>query len=160
MVTLNLLDGYGYYHAEIETIRVQLSEDQSKQADQSSNVLKINQINENNIVVSPLVNNGLTYLHVYDYCVAPALLKTNIDLLKRKPTDNRGVLTRWTPSSSAKIQVAGINSILANYEDDKVEVKKTLKIFVQTWLMLILSRVRVRTHLRSCTFTANCNVKI
>jgi len=40
MATLNLLDGSGYYHAEIETIRVQLSEDQSKQADQSSNVLK------------------------------------------------------------------------------------------------------------------------
>jgi len=91
VVTLNLLDGSGYYHAEIETIRVQLSEDQSKQADQSSNVLK----------------------------------------LKLKPTDNRGVLTTWRPSSSAKIQVSGINSILANYEDDKVEVKKTLKIFVQ-----------------------------
>ena len=131
MATLNLLDGSGYYHAEIETIRVQLSEDQSKQADQSYNVLKINQINENNIVVSPLVNNGLTYLHVYDYCVAPALLKTNIDLLKLKPTYNRGVLTTWGPSSSAKIQVAGIDFILVNYEDDKVEVKKTLKIFVQ-----------------------------
>jgi len=126
VVTLNLLDGSGYYHAEIETIHtIQTT------TDELTNVLKINQINENSIVVSPLVNNGLTYLHIFDYCVAPEILKTNINMLKSMPNSNQGFLTVWRPSTNAKIQVSGINLILTSYEDDKVEVKKTLKIYVQ-----------------------------
>ena len=73
-------------------------------------------------MVSPLVNNGLTYLHIFDYCVPPEILKTNINLLKSMPNSNRGFLTQWRPSTNAKIQVSGINLILTNYEDDKVEV--------------------------------------
>jgi len=37
----------------------------------------------------------------------------------------------WPASTTSKIQVAGINSIVATYEDDKCQVKNQLKIYVQ-----------------------------
>jgi len=37
----------------------------------------------------------------------------------------------WPASTTSKIQVAGINSIVATYEDDKCQVKNHLKIYVQ-----------------------------
>jgi hypothetical protein len=73
------------------------------------------------VVVSPLTNNGLTYLHIYDYCVPP-----QTELLSKVTS-----LLTWQPYATSKIQVAGINTILVNYEDDKVQVKEGLKIYVQ-----------------------------
>lgn len=55
--TLSLKSGSGYFHAEIDST--------------DSNVLKINQISENSVQISPLNNNGLAYLNIFDYCIPP-----------------------------------------------------------------------------------------
>lgn len=127
VISLALLDGSGYYQAEIETINMDPSTNFNPKWDQTKlgNVLKINQITESSVVISPLVNNGLTYLHIYDYCVPPKSALTDGSL-----TDQRTVIT-WPPYATAKIQVAGINSILADYEDDKLEVSNRIRIYVQ-----------------------------
>ena len=90
-------------------------------------MLKINQITSHSVVVSPLVNNGLTYLHIFDYCMPPAALPQLIRALDMEKQQ----LLRWPATATSKIQVAGINSILVNYEDDKLQAKKRLKILVQ-----------------------------
>ena len=90
-------------------------------------MLKINQITSHNVMVSPLVNNGLTYLHIFDYCMPPAALPQLISVLDI----NKQQLLRWPATATSKIQLAGINSIIVNYEDDKFQVKKRLKILVQ-----------------------------
>lgn len=47
------------------------------------------------------------------------------------PSIHRNRVLTWPPYATAKIHVAGINSILVNYEDDKVQVKNGLKVYVQ-----------------------------
>lgn len=117
VISLALSNGSGHFHAEIETI----TSSQPSTTNRLGNVLKISQINENSVVVSPLTNNGLTYLHIYDYCVPP-----QTELISKITS-----LLTWQPYATSKIQVAGINTILVNYEDDKVQVKEDLKIYVQ-----------------------------
>lgn len=132
IVPLSLSNGSGYFHAEIETIKTLLNEDsQNQQNKNTGSVLKINHISSSSVVVSPLVNNGLTFLHVFDYCVPPAILKQKIKPLIDGESGIYKQSFQWLPSTTSKIQVAGINSIVSNYEDDKVEVKNQLKIYVQ-----------------------------
>ncbi len=76
--------------------------------------------------MSPALNNGLALLHLFDYCVPPVKL----DLADQKPHHER-LLYTWLPSSTAKVHVAGINSILVGYDDDKLEVNTKLSIYVQ-----------------------------
>ena len=105
VVSLSLLNGSGYYHAEIETIKILMHEnDDQKQASKMvGNVLKINQISSSSVIVSPLVNNGLTYLHVFDYCVPPGNLAQKISVLSELSIG--GQLVQWPASTTSKIQV-------------------------------------------------------
>lgn len=132
VVSLSLLAGSGYYHAEVETIKSLNSEGIEQGGSESAgNVLKINHISANSVVVSPMLNNGLTLLNVFDYCVAPEILQQKIVTLKEGDSSINRQIVQWAPSTTSRIQVAGINSIVANYEDDKLEVKKQLRIYVQ-----------------------------
>lgn len=143
IIPLGLSLGSGHYHAEIETVHQPQSSSIGDLSSSSSTsrgevVLKINQITESSVIVSPSANNGLTYLHIYDYCVPPSdqqsneMAMTSTVMMRLLPPSihNNRVMT-WPPYATAKIQVAGINSILVNYEDDKVQVKSGLKIYVQ-----------------------------
>ena len=123
IITLALSNGSGHFQAEIETVKGE----QTNEID-LGNRLKINQITEHSIVVSPLVNNGLTLLHIYDYCIPPFN-----DFLSRAdaPQLSKSELIFWQPASTARINVAGINSILVHYEDEKFQVNTQLKIYVQ-----------------------------
>ena len=120
VVPLSLMHGSGHFNAEIEQIKTQ--EQQS-----SSNVLKINQLNEHSVIVSPLTHSGLANLNIFDYCIPPLIpLQT---FLNGQPEKRYQIY--WPPTATSKIQVTGINSIMVNYEDDKVEIGKKLKIYVQ-----------------------------
>ena len=123
IITLALSNGSGHFQAEIETVKGE----QTNEID-LGNRLKINQITEQIIVVSPLVNNGLTLLRIYDYCVPPFN-----DFLSRAdaPQLSKPEVIFWQPASTARINVAGINSILVHYEDEKFQVNTQLKIYVQ-----------------------------
>ncbi|RNA20580.1 nuclear pore membrane glycoprotein [Brachionus plicatilis] len=102
---LKLFDGSGYFHAEVES--------------KEKNLLKINHIWDSGIQVSPLTNNGLCFINVFDYCMPPQ----SFDLAKDEFS--------WEPTARSSVKVAGINSILVNYEDDKVQEGQQIKIFVQ-----------------------------
>ena len=54
-------------------------------------------------------------------------------------TSQDSLTIEWLPSSSAKIQVAGINSILVAFEDDKLQVGSSLRVYVQVSLLFSLS---------------------
>jgi nuclear pore complex protein Nup210 len=124
VVPLSLSHGSGHFNAEIETVK---SQEQSNKIDQSLNVLKINQLNEHNVIVSPLAHSGLAHLNIFDYCVPPLIPLESF--LNEQPEKRYQII--WPPTATSKIQVAGINSIMVNYEDDKVEIGKKLKIYVQ-----------------------------
>ena len=92
-------------------------------------MLKINQITDHGIVVSPLLNNGLTLMHVYDYCIPPLVDHLVQDENSQQLTKN-AVIT-WPPAATARIQVAGINSILAHYDDEKFQINTQLRVYIQ-----------------------------
>ena len=133
VVALGLSGGSGHYQGEIETLKSQISSElHLNKLDSSTlagNVLKINQITEHSIIVSPLTNNGLTLLHVYDYCVPPYVeaLSKIVDYQEKQ----KRIRIVWPPAATAKIQVAGINSIVVNYEDEKVQINSKLRVYVQ-----------------------------
>jgi hypothetical protein len=114
VVTMELFDGSDHYYGEIETV---------KSLESNIKVLKINSINEKNVIISPLANNGLANLHIYDYCVPPSIGLSDVQYEQ--------IVFNWPPSCTAKIQIAGINSIMVTYEDDKLQVNDKLKIYVQ-----------------------------
>ena len=129
VITLTLAAGSGHFQAEIEAIKSDQQQQQhSEQLDSGASRLKINQITERSIVVSPLVNNGPTLLHLFDYCVPPLneflLTKTDLSLAKTE-------FVYWQPAATARINVAGINSILVHYDDEKLQINAQLRVYVQ-----------------------------
>ncbi|CAF0812330.1 unnamed protein product [Brachionus calyciflorus] len=102
---LKLIDGSGYFHAEVES--------------KESNVLKITQVTDTSVQITPLINNGLCSVNIYDYCIPPESMSL----------ENQELI--WLPSARTQIKVAGINSIMVNYDDDKVQEGKRIKIYVQ-----------------------------
>ena len=65
----------------------------------------------------------------YDFCVPPPLPADKL------LTGQDSLTIEWLPSSSAKIQVAGIDSILFAFEDDKLQVDSFLGVYVQVSLL-------------------------
>lgn len=115
VVSLSLLAGSGYYHAEVETIRSLNSEGIEQGGVESvGNVLKINHISASSVVVSPMVNNGLTLLNVFDYCVAPEILSQKIVALKEGDSSINRQIVQWAPSTTSKIQVKFIKKTFIN----------------------------------------------
>lgn len=150
VISLSISRGSGYYHAEIETIKAIspfLIDNQSNQDSASNtpqqpasvlgNVLKISQITENSVVVSPALNNGLVYLHIFDYCVPPIKLDLIESQYSKPHAQKQGssqlesLIYSWQPSTTAKVHVAGINSILVGFDDDKLQVNSQINIYVQ-----------------------------
>jgi hypothetical protein len=125
IITLALSSGSGHFQAEVETVRG----DQHQQPGELDlgNRLKINQITEHSVVVSPLINNGLTLLHIYDYCIPPL----NEFLSRINTQSSKSEVIFWQPATTARINVAGINSILVHYEDEKFQINTQLKVYVQ-----------------------------
>ncbi len=119
VVTLRLADGSDHYQAYIETLLCPVG------ADKTHPILKISQISAHGLVVSPIATNGLANLLIYDFCVPPA-----VPILLEATSTTVSTIA-WMPSASAKIHVAGINSILVNYEDDKLQVGASLRVYVQ-----------------------------
>jgi hypothetical protein len=84
--------------------------------------------------VSPAANNGLALLHLFDYCVPPVKLDLAVEQRPSHHTaqhQHDSFIYAWLPASTAKIHVAGINSILVGYDDDKLEVVTALNVYVQ-----------------------------
>lgn len=123
VVSLSLLAGSGYYHAEVETIRSLNSEGiEQGGVESAGNVLKINHISASSVVVSPMVNNGLTLLNVFDYCVAPEILQHKIMALKEGDSSINRQLVQWGPSTTSKIQVYhfGPNFYSRHFTEDRI----------------------------------------
>ncbi len=117
VINLGIVRGSGYFHAELDSPQ------------NSENLLKINQITENGVFVAPTSQkNGLVNLNLYDYCVPPANLLAGHD---DSSSSREKIVFNWSPVSISKIQVAGINSILVNFEDDKLEINSKLRVYVQ-----------------------------
>ena len=92
------------------------------------------QITDSSIVVSPALHNGLVLLHLFDYCVPPVKLDL-LDSTKQHQQQQHHLQEKliysWLPASTAKIHVAGINSILVGFDDDKLEINTRLNVYVQ-----------------------------
>jgi hypothetical protein len=121
VVTLALSQGSGHFQAEIETV-------QNDQLIDSEHRLKINQITDHNIVISPLNSNGLSLLHVFDYCIPPPFLTESFS---QNDDDTKTKLILWPAAATARIQVAGINSILVFYEDENIQINSQIKVYVR-----------------------------
>src|SRR5690606_25693288 len=91
VISLSVLRGSGYYHAEIETIRVNallaiadLLRSSTDDAHHPMNnagaghVRSISHITDSTVVVGPDRANGLALLHLFDYCVPPVKLDSVI----------------------------------------------------------------------------------
>ncbi|RNA36717.1 nuclear pore membrane glycoprotein [Brachionus plicatilis] len=102
---LKLFDGSGYFQAEVES--------------KEKSLLEINKIWDSGIQVSPLTNNGLCFINVFDYCMPPQ----SFDLARDEFS--------WELTARSIVKVAGIYSILVNLEDDKVQEGQQIKIFVK-----------------------------
>lgn len=59
-----------------------------------------------------MVNNGLTLLNVFDYCVAPEILTQRIVALKEGDSSINRQIVQWAPSTTSKIQVNYIKKLL------------------------------------------------
>ena len=105
MQKLNLVHGSGYFHGQVE------SEDK--------NLLRINRIWDSGLEVSPLINNGVCYVNVFDYCVPPEEFISMPNELC------------WKPTARSSVTIAGINSIMVSLEQDKVLEGQQTKFFVQ-----------------------------
>ena len=89
------------------------------------------QITDSSIVVSPALHNGLVLLHLFDYCVPPVKLDL-LDSTKQHQQQQHHLQEKliysWLPASTAKIHVAGINSILVGFDDDKLEINTSQRL--------------------------------
>jgi len=66
-------------------------------------------------------------LHIYDYCIPP--LNEFLSRIDTQPSKSENIF--WQPATTARINVAGINSILVHYEDEKFQINTQLKVYVQ-----------------------------